>query len=245
MTISALDPSTPGSSSGAGRGDDEIRALKQALKDTFGGVDGPVEAGGGNGLATAAQLTALFDRLAAVEGTLSGSGGAIPGECKLFYGEFDDIPSGWYHMDGTNGTPDWRGRSPINANSTSGLPTFGGQSQGGTEPTAAATTLAGAHDHGGTNGHALTVAQLPDIEGNLRLSLANTTTNSSDDHDQASNVARGATASDSDQTGLISTSGMNGASHSHGISTAGDHAHTFNHQREPWAAAYWIMYTGA
>lgn len=36
-----------------------------------------------------------------------------PGTIKQWYGTVESIPAGWVLCDGTNGTPDLRGRTPV------------------------------------------------------------------------------------------------------------------------------------
>lgn len=50
------------------------------------------------------------------------------GWINLFYGNLENIPDGWQVCDGTNGTPDMRGRVPVVANATYPIGSIGGES---------------------------------------------------------------------------------------------------------------------
>lgn len=81
------------------------------------------------------------------------------GSIVAFAGEVADIPANWYICDGTNGTPDLRGRF-ILGSSASHLP----DSTGGAETHSHGVTVdnGGSHSHTGTvGGTSLTTGQLP------------------------------------------------------------------------------------
>lgn len=79
------------------------------------------------------------------------------GMVMMWYGAINDIPSGWALCDGTNGTPDMRGRFPMGA---SGSHAF--DSEGGAETASGNTGSAGGHTPTGTvQGHELTEEEMP------------------------------------------------------------------------------------
>jgi hypothetical protein len=79
-----------------------------------------------------------------------------PGLIGPYYGDLDDLPDDWQVADGTNGTPNVRGRFVVAVDNDTYL--FGGT--GG--QAVSTTNAAGAHSHGGATGsHALTINQIP------------------------------------------------------------------------------------
>ena len=77
------------------------------------------------------------------------------GSIILWYGSVGSIPAGWLLCDGTNGTPDLRGRFIIGAGGDYAVSATGGSFD-------ATTSVGGDHAHGGITGQAsLTAAQIP------------------------------------------------------------------------------------
>jgi hypothetical protein len=129
--IAGLNVNSPGADDLAQLGDDQIRTLKKDVKDTLGGLNGPVyedadaNGVGGTTLLTAATMSSWEARIAAVEGAAAPSSGSIPvGGIMVWYGDVNTIPAGWKQCDGssytytpTGGgsatiqTPDLRGRT--------------------------------------------------------------------------------------------------------------------------------------
>ncbi len=102
--ISDLNPLNPADGDLAKDGDNHIRLIKAAVKQTFPNITGAV---------TATQVdlnTRLFP-----------SGGII-----LWSGSIASIPSGWLLCDGTNGTPNLRDRFVVGAGSTYAVGAVGG-----------------------------------------------------------------------------------------------------------------------
>jgi hypothetical protein len=240
MPISTLDPLTPGANDNAGLGDDKIREIKQALVDCFGGVDGLVEAGAGNGAATAAELTSLFDSVAIL--VAASNRALFVGDIRMYYGTFASIPAGWRNCDGTGGTPDMRGLLPIGADNISGLPTKGGAAAGG--------SVSGATNTGAQSGmtatvgsHTLTLAELP-AGLNGGISVAITTGGDGIQHNQTYGAAGGEGAA-GDYTAPIKVPGALGSGHTHPLSGTLEHTHSIpGGSLPPWKSVFFIMYTG-
>ena len=249
MAISDLDPSVPAYNGLAGLGDDELRLIKQALVDSFPALDGLISNAGAVGGAgdtdppDAATYSKLFEDVRALQG---GIGSGFIGEIKAYYGDVASIPAGWYLMDGTNGTQDFRGRMLIGDNQSppAGLPTYDGAGTGGAIPGQQTTGSAGGHSHT-TAGFALQMANLPgDLGSNILISQA--AAGQADSHNDASSFARGAELPNANTAAPVTVSGANGTAHSHGNTGAvGSHTHTLSSSSlPPWGAVYLIMYTG-
>ena len=84
--------------------------------------------------------------------------GWIVGEIKGFKGTIGSIPTGWHLCDGTNGTPDMRGRSMVAAGTG-----YTDGTSGGALPSTGTANSAGAHTHtgsaasNGNHSHTITV----------------------------------------------------------------------------------------
>lgn len=239
MSIAALNDATPAGSANAGGGAGELRALKTALTACFGGVDGPVKQGVAGSLATAAQLTALFDRLTAIEAQAERN---LIGTIRPYYGALSALPAGWALCDGTGGTPNLIGRFPLGCDDTGGLPTIFSQTTGGEILPAGVTGSSGSVSAGTTGGTSLTVANLPDIPA--ALDIKHTTGSDGINHNATNSVA-GGEGSPVDRP-LITGTGFNGTPHTHTIPAVAAHTHTTPAGAyPPWHAVYWIIYLGA
>jgi hypothetical protein len=240
MAISVLDAAVPGDNDPAGAGAEQIRLIKAALKEDLGGIDGPVKAGAANSLATAAEITNLFDRLTAIEAAYERR---LIGTVRPFTGTVAQVPAGWFICDGTNGTPDWQGRVPIGANSAAGAPTLLGQPTGGSPPAATTTGPSGGVSAGTTGGTSLTVAQLPTaLANNVTISMC--TGGDGITHNDTRFAASGETAGNPYSVPMDIT-GLNGDTHTHSIPSVATHTHSIPAMDlSPWAAVYWIMYLG-
>ena len=238
--ISELDPNQPSKDGLAGQGDDFLRLINDALITCFGGVDGPVNSGTGNPLATANELTALFDRISAIEGD---TGGGIAGEIRQYYGTYESIPTGWSVCDGSNGTPNLQGRFLVGADNNTGMPTFETTSTGGAVGGAGETGPAGQHLHQ-TTGTSLTMANMPtDMSANMQVFW----TAGSDGITHFDNASMSQGQGTPEWTTLpIKINGATGSAHTHGdTGSVGDHTHSLNAgSLPPWSAIYYIMYTG-
>lgn len=170
----------------------------------------------------------------------SGSGAIVSGTIILWSGAVGAIPSGWVLCDGTNGTPDLRGRFVIGAGSGgSYVPgDTGGQSAITTVPahthTYSATTSSsgghvhtaslsndGSHSHSGSTNtegnhiHSIAAGTNKGAGGNY-AGLGNTNT---------TNVASNAGGS---HTHNISLNANTNHTHTVSMTGAGSHSHTFN-----------------
>lgn len=83
---------------------------------------------------------------------------ALPaGVIVMWSGTTSNVPDGWALCDGTNGTPNLLDRFIVAAGNV-----YTPGTRGGTSTSTFTTATAGAHDHGGgTQGHALTTAEMP------------------------------------------------------------------------------------
>ena len=250
MSIAALDVSAPSDVGPAGQGDDELRNLKQAVKSCFPAVDGEItndDASGDPGDTNppdALTFSNLFARLKALE---TGVGVGQVGELKWFYCAFEDIPAGWQHCNGTGGSPDFRERHLINANSTTGLPTNDGAATGGSTPSATVTGSGGGHTHGGggTGLTALSIGQLPTALTSA-IALAVATFSEGQDHSASSAVAAANVAGAWPKvTTPVEVTGPAGNGHLHSIDSVSGHTHTIPAiPNGPWASAYLCIYLG-
>lgn len=133
--ISQLNPSNPLSTDSVSQSDDHLRTIKGALKNTFPNLDGPVTA-------TPDQLNYPVPK----------------GVILLWSGPVDSIPAGYGLCDGTNGTPDLRGRFVVGAGDIGHA--FQPQSIGGSDR----TSMEGSHTHtinnGGAHNHTATTVEV-------------------------------------------------------------------------------------
>ena len=155
-----------------------------------------------------------------------GSANWIVGEIKGYIGLVGSLPAGWHVCDGTDSTPDLRGRSIFGAGNTFVDGTFGGQ-----VPVAGNTEAAGTHNHTastssqGSHDHVVNISTA--ISGGV-------TTNTG----PASRMA------DHTHTGTVDNGG--GHSHSITVNNAADHSHVLSAGELPpyGVVTAWIMYTG-
>lgn len=151
------------------------------------------------------------------------------GMIMLWFGAAINVPTGWAICDGTNSTPDMRGRFPLGVDGTHALNSAAGTFSGSTD-------AQGAHTHTGTvGGHALTVNELPPHSHATQIYAG---TNSSGSHIVAS--------VDGNSSGNLTGETGGGAEHEHdlsGMSTEPDHIHSVDFI-PPYRALYYIMYTG-
>lgn len=209
--------------------DDEGRHEKLTLEDKAGATP---------------SGTASFETLWQEGGTLfrrSGTGsvvqlGVVPvGGIVIWSGSVASIPSGWVICDGTNGTPDLRGRF-VKGVDPLGAPNV--DQTGGSET----------HDHGGATGaHALTTLELPSHQhpaGTLATSAEGAhaghfvATGGTDEGDTGTGTAQvDATVTDHTHT-ITGDTGSRGGGQSH------DHTISSINHEPPWYALAYIMFTG-
>lgn len=160
------------------------------------------------------------------------------GMIMMFYGDVNDIPSGWALCDGNNGRPDLRNRFIVGVGSDYVIGDVGGEDI----HTALATSTGGAHTHAGATGEtSLTEEQIPEHYHwiSTRGSNASSEGNSQRDFPRSYGEA-GATTIDSVQTSTAG--GGAGGGHDHTIAEDGDHTHTSTFDnRPPYFALYFII----
>lgn len=218
--INQLNSGNPGATDTVAQADDHLRLIKSVLKSTFPNITGAV---------TATQ-TQINDPVPS--GLIAMWSGSV-------------IPTGWNLCDGTNDTPDLRGRFIIGVNSTHLINTTGGS---------ISTSTAGSHTHGmtGSGSHNHT-----GVSGSTVLTVDNIPAHShtwsgvstSEDNNYTAGPSKylkeGSTANNASFTETTSNTG-GGLGHTHTISTEGEHAHsliadgTHSHSTEPpyYALAY-------
>ena len=155
---------------------------------------------------------------------------ALPvGSIIMWFGSVQNIPQGWALCDGTNGTPDLRGRFIIGAGGGVALGERGGSTT---------TSASGNHNHGGsTASHTLTIQQIPahfhvqggteDTDGPVNGTVHSTPIGGRYDYEGNGVVRRYRT----ETTG-------GGQGHTHSIASDGAHTHTVT---PPYVGVYFIM----
>lgn len=158
----------------------------------------------------------------------------------LWSGSIASIPSGWALCDGSNGTPNLRNRFVVGAGGAYSVDETGGSDT-------ATTSSSGNHNHGGTNGHALTSGQIPSHSHTQRfrnVDGANVGNTNSGLARSGSDAVPGDVDIFNQGTGSlmemsISTANAGGGNaHSHGIPNSGNHSHTVDTRSRYYALAY-------
>ena len=128
--ISDLNPLNPTDGDLAKDGDNHIRLIKAAVKQTFPNITGAVTATQGelnklSGLSTSsAELAFLVGAASNIQAQIDS---LIPaGVILMWSGSIATIPSGWLLCNGANGTPDLRDRFVVGAGSTYAVSATGG-----------------------------------------------------------------------------------------------------------------------
>lgn len=200
--ISDLNPLNPTDGDLAKDGDNHIRLIKAAVKQTFPNITGAV---------TATQSD-LNTRL-------------VPsGVILMWSGSIASIPSGWFLCNGVNGTPDLRDRFLVGAGSTY---TVG--ATGGSAAVALAEADLPAHSHtfsgttgGQSNNH--THTGVTDVQGSHTHSLFR-------DVQSSSGVLPNSIAANQGISNFGPINTQAAGAHSHSVSTNGaseDHSHNFS-----------------
>lgn len=153
----------------------------------------------------------------------------VVGQVIMWYGNVNNIPSGWALCNGSNGTPDLRNRFLIGAGDDYSLGATGG---GGS----VSTSSAGAHDHGAVTGdHTLTIEQIPSHQHNV----GNVVTY------PGSGLQWGGNPSFQSSVGAGTTGAAGGGgAHNHSISEDGAHTHSVTPPLPPYYGIYFIMFVG-
>jgi hypothetical protein len=226
-----LDPLVPGSDGLAGQGDDEIRLLKTTLVTTWPLLDVEITMGTAGTAPTSADVTALWDSIAALDADALISPYRL-GMIVLWNTANGSVPLGWTICDGNNVNgvvvPNMADRFPIGASGTRPDGTGGGADG------SALTDADGAHTH--TNSDiTLAIGNMPSTLGNaISLTMMNSMPDSQDDHDSTTTVARGnqdnTAGSSPSNAGVVSVVGANSTpivvadvasngNHTHGLTT--------------------------
>lgn len=266
--IGEMDISVPLASASAGEGDDEIRAVKRAVTQSFPGdptgaynssvadsydigvVVGPRYL---NSLPTKfatvnSTLTAYDTRLDALEAP--STAGQIGVGMIVMWAGGATYPTGWRICDGTAGTVDLRNKFVVCAGSSYAAGSSGGAAS-------KTTDAGGSHTHTNvtTGAHALTVAQMP-LHGHpyqhkvgIENSVQSGNTGGIVTGTATSRVVEAAfTGTPSDTQGQQIGGAGGGEAHTHtGGTVAADgsaHTHTVN-VVPPYYALVFIQYTGA
>ncbi len=260
--IHQLNPANPSGADRVKDGDDHLRMLKTALKNTFPGITGPLSPS-----VTHTFLNGLAALLVPV--------GAI----MLWSGTEAAVPAGWAICDGrtvaksdgssTITTPNFQDRVPVGVASGRPVGTAFGQyvkgytsSVDGYHGHTASTGAAGSHNHGGaTQAHTLDLSQIPShrhyvvaagtgdnrtrVNTTLRLAAEKT----SDGDSQYTLIGTGseATYGQSSPEGgsqghahVINTDGAH--THPVYVDAAGQHSHTITiDTSQPALSVYFIM----
>jgi len=237
--IHQLDPANPAAPDLLADTDNHIRLIKQAIRNTFPNVTGPVS---GN------------------QHVLSG----VPlGGIIMWAGQVNAIPAGWVLCAGQTGitrsdgqgvlnAPDLRNRFVVGAGDAYASWSFGGAIiQSGTAAAAGehahggATDSAGSHSHGGfTANHALTIAQMPSHDHTYSRPVLGSSSTGGGVYSAVSQYDSRSTGntggSESHRHGIAAD-----GAHAHGLTTAaaGSHAHTVTiaDGRPPYFALAYIM----
>lgn len=234
--IYQLNASNPAGSDRLQEGDDHIRLIKAALKATFPGIQGPLDA----------SIThTLLNGLASA---------FLPSKSVILWlGTTTSIPSGWVNLDGSvvqlaDGTsfttPNMADFVPAGASSAHALMTTYGQASktittnaGGAHGHTASTSSAGSHSHSGTTGGtALTTDQIP-AHTHYTFSDASGNTDTLSSFPEGAPNKNGTTSGGSsaptyfmsgtgNQANIARSSSVGAnAAHSHSIGSDGAHTH--------------------
>lgn len=223
--ISDLNTSWPLGSDKIRQGDDHLRNIKLALKNTFPNLDAAVTA-------TPETLNSLPTNIAEVVNFL------VPvGMIAMWSGSIGSIPAGWalcngQTVSGYGVVPDLRNMFIRGAGGDHAVGATGGAAS-------VASELAGVHSHGGTTGGtALTENQLPshthDVSGGY-LVAGNGTSDGIDGGDKATSAVI---------AGITTSSVGNDEAHTHTIPEQAAHQHNVATIPPFYALAFIIKTTG-
>jgi microcystin-dependent protein len=208
--INDLNLNNPTAVDFAAEGDDHMRLIKRVLKNTFVNANG------------AFDMTAL----ASVNGVPSGT-------IVMWGGADTAIPVGWKLCDGTNGTPDLRGKFIVGAGGAGGVAvqgTVGTNSHTVTSSQAPAHTHTGAVQSGGIHNHTILphTLSIQEIPTHNHGGGAHQHTFDSgalvSTGDSGLGITGGVTRYVSNSGNIINSEGGSGG-HDHGCATGGTHNH--------------------
>lgn len=228
--INELDENNPTFNDPVGRGDDHARLIKHVLKSTFPNFDGPIDLSDDEINELPEDIQNRLDFFFAVIRPHLMPAGII----LMWSGNINSIPDGWQLCDGSNGTPDLRNRFIVGAGASYNVGNNGGSNTKN-------TSNDGNHDHGGTQGHSLTIGQIPAHGHDLvisRRSISGGATGGALPNSSLLTAARNFNF-DTGRLGGTNVSNTGGGnSHSHGISNSGNHRHSVDVRPPYYALAY-------
>lgn len=201
--VSDLVPSNPVASDGLSQTDDHLRLIKAVLKNTFPNITGALTE-------THAKVNGFDSRISVLEAAQAA--GMPVGTVILWYGTSATVPTDWHICDGTNGTPDLRGKFVKGCDIDAHLGNTGGDAN-------PITTEDPGHNHTGFCGyHQLTIGEMPVHDHELRAGIRQIDgDNSEGDASVKTNFALA--------PGYIGSAGGDQA-HRHSISSDGTHTHS-------------------
>jgi hypothetical protein len=209
--IGQLQNSNPTPQDPINQGDDHIRLIKKVLQAQFPGTDG-------SGFSKA--ITATEDELNYVHGVTSSVqaqlNGSVPiGGIVMWSGAV--APTNWRICDGTNGTPDLRGKFIIGVSSTHALATAGGSEDAvvvaHTHTATSTPNVTGLSTTNDTHSHSITIDQTNTDHSHTFFGVVS---------GAGSSLGSGGIKLDDSNTGAMSAN----ASHGHSATIAND---THNH----------------
>lgn len=173
----------------------------------------------------------------------------VSGMIIMWSGSVGTIPTGWRLCDGTNGTPDLRGKFIIGAGDT-----YSSGASGGAASASLTTSAGGGHTHGDTGGTAITLSQIPSHTHRLYAQASGGAGDTESFANASAAVAGNAngtkayTLNNAGGTQLVeSAGGTSGTAtpHTHTTTSVADHTHTATVDTvPPYYALCFIMFTG-
>ena len=240
--INSLVSSNPASTDGLAQADDHLRLLKSTIKATLPNVTGAItsthtELNALTGVTASPAEINKLDGLTATTAQLNAiaaTGGIPSGGIIMWSGAVSAIPAGWVLCNGSNSSPDLRNRFVVGAGSS-----YGVNATGGSTTDSITTNSAGGHNHGGNTGS--TAVTIPrDGWGNSGNHFSSGFASTS------GRLLAGTGQTETGETleSMKHVSGDRSFSHTHSISTQGNHNHTATVDTlPPYYALAYIMKT--